>query len=303
MEEKALIFDIQKFSVHDGPGIRTIVFVKGCPMHCKWCANPESQMFHPELMMYPDRCIGCGKCIEACESGCFAAGEDGSVDFNRSKCTACGKCTEECYAKARTISGEYMSLDEIKEEADKDIAFYRNSGGGITFSGGEAMWNPDLVAELAKYYKDQSISTAIETCGCAPWENFEQVAPYLDLVMYDLKIMDDEKHIEYTGMSNKEILSNLEKICRMVKTIIRIPIIPTVNDSKEDIDAFGEFVSTLKDYIDTIHILPYHNYGLGKYKALGKEYELEDIEAPSDEHMEEIKKQLEDYGFSVNIGG
>ncbi|MDO4556372.1 MAG: glycyl-radical enzyme activating protein [Lachnospiraceae bacterium] len=303
MKKGALIFDVQKFSIHDGPGIRTIVFFKGCPMHCEWCANPESQVYCPELLVYPDKCISCGKCVEVCESGCYISGEDGTVVFDRTNCTSCGKCAEKCYAKAHILSGEYMTVDEIKEEVDKDIVFYKNSGGGITFSGGEALCMPEVVAELAKYYQEQDVNTAIETCGFAPWESFEQVLPYLDLVMFDLKIMDDEKHIKYTGESNKQILENLRNVCALVNTVIRIPIIPTINNSKEDIDAFGEFVSTLKDHVHMIHILPYHSYGLGKYKALGREYTLSDIEAPSDEQMEEIKQQLEGYGFTVQIGG
>lgn len=304
MEKKALVFDIQKFSVHDGPGIRTIIFLKGCPLRCEWCANPESQEFHQELLVYSDKCIGCGKCAEVCESGCYVKQENGGIAFDRSKCTDCCKCTEKCYAGSHCQAGSYMSVDEIKEEVDKDIVFYKNSGGGVTFSGGEAMCFPDVVAELSKYYKEEKhVSTAIETCGCVPWENYEKVIPYLDLVMYDLKIMNDQKHIRYTGGSNKEILENIQKICKLVDTVIRIPIIPGINDQPEDIKAFGEFASTMKDNISTIHVLPYHNYGLGKYDALGRKYQLEDVEVPSDEHMEDIKKQLEGYGFTVNIGG
>ena len=303
MNDKALVFDIQKFSVHDGPGIRTIVFMKGCPLHCEWCANPESQSFKPQLMLYPDKCVGCGKCAKICEAGCFIETENGEMGFDRSKCINCCKCTDGCYAGARSRSGDRMSLDEIKKEVDKDLVFYRNSGGGITFSGGEAMCFPETVRELAKYYKEeQQVSTAIETCGCVSWENYEMVAPYLDLVMYDLKCMNDGRHIRYTGGSNKQILENLAKISKLVDTVVRIPIIPSVNDTKEDIDAFGAFVKELGT-IHTIHILPYHNFGLSKYEALGRNYQLKDLEAPSDEHMQEIKEQLEGYGFEVNIGG
>lgn len=302
MDKKVLVFDIQKFSVHDGPGIRTIVFFKGCPLHCQWCANPESQGFAPELLVYPDKCIGCGKCVDVCEAGCFAVkGEE--IIFDRSKCIQCCRCAEVCYAESRRQSGKFMTLDEIKEEVDKDMVFYKNSGGGITFSGGEAMCFPEAVKELAKYYKKQGVSTAIETCGYASWENYQAVLPYLDLVMFDLKILDDEKHKQYTGGSNARILENVKKISKNVKTVIRIPIVPTVNDAKGDIDAFGAFISGLKPEISTIHILPYHNFGLNKYYALGKDYPLDVIKAPSDEHMNEIKAQLEDYGFTVVIGG
>ena len=229
--------------------------------------------------------------------------ENGEIRFDRDKCVNCCKCAEVCYAEARHQSGDWMSLDEIKEAVDKDIVFYRNSGGGITFSGGEAMCFPEVVRDLAKYYKEeQQVSTAIETCGYVAWENYEQVIPYLDLVMYDLKCMNDERHMRYTGGSNKRILENLEKISKSVDTIVRIPIIPSVNDSEEDIDAFGTYIRDLGT-IRTIHILAYHNYGMGKYEALGRNYQLKDLEAPSDEHMQEIKEQLEGYGFEVNIGG
>jgi len=223
--------------------------------------------------------------------------------FDRSKCTQCCKCAETCYAGARRKAGKLMTLEEIKKEVDKDMVFYKNSGGGITFSGGEAMCFPGAVRELAKYYKEKGVSTAIETCGYVPWQNFEEVLPFMDLVMYDLKVMDDEKHIRYTGGSNSEILNNLKKISKEVNTVVRIPIIPTINDSKDDIDSFGQFLVQMKDDIKVIHLLPYHNLGINKYNALGKKYELEDLKAPTDEHMQAIKTQLEEYGFTVNIGG
>ncbi len=303
MDSKVLVFDIQKFSVHDGPGIRTIVFFKGCPLRCKWCSNPESQNFESELMIYPDKCVGCCRCAEVCEAGCFIKGDKGGISYDRNKCINCGKCAEICYAEARRMSGKLMSIEEIKNEVDKDLVFYRNSGGGITFSGGEAMCFPETVRELAKYYKEvQGISTAIETCGCVAWESYEKVLPYMDLIMFDLKCIDDEKHIKYTGGSNKQILQNVRRIAKLADTVIRIPIIPTLNDSREDIDAFGKFIKELET-VNVIHILPYHDLGLSKYAALGRNYMLKDIKTPSDEHMQNIKKQFERYGFEVNIGG
>ncbi|NLG03551.1 MAG: glycyl-radical enzyme activating protein [Clostridia bacterium] len=298
----AIVFDIQKFSVNDGPGIRTIVFLKGCPLHCQWCANPESNAFKPELMIYPHKCIGCGKCAETCESGCFEM-QGGNHIYNRSDCINCGKCTEKCYAEARRMSGKEMTAKEIIEEVDKDELFYENSGGGITFSGGEPLCYPDLVAEVLSYYKNKGISTAIETCGYVPWEDFEKVSSHLNLVMFDIKILDDEKHRKYTGVSNKEIHVNFMKISQLVTTVVRIPIIPTINDSEQDIKAFGEFVSRVRNKVKKIHILPYHKLGLNKYQALGREYSLQNLKMPSDDHMEEIKEQLESYGFYVCIGG
>lgn len=301
--ERPLIFDIQKFSVHDGPGIRTVVFFKGCPLRCRWCANPESHKYTQDLMFYPDKCIGCGVCIDACPNGCIGVNDKKEMFFDREKCTECCACTKECYAGARRVSGDDMSLDEIKKEVDKDMVFYNTSGGGITFSGGEAMCFPDTVRELAEYYKGQGVTTALETCGYVPWENYEKVIQYLDLVMFDLKCMDDEKHREYTGGSNQLILENLKKIYKRVRTVVRIPIIPGVNDSEKDIKDFGEFISSMKDGIDTVHILPYHDLGLSKYNALGKKYLMEDVKAPDDEEMDRIKRQLEGFGFNVVIGG
>lgn len=302
MDNKVMVFDIQKFSVHDGPGIRTIVFFKGCPLRCRWCANPESQSFEPELLIYPDKCVGCGRCAEVCREGCFSQ-KDGTVVFDRSRCVSCGRCAEVCYPESRSLAGELMSLEDIKKEVDKDIPFYRNSGGGVTFSGGEPMCHPDAVEELARYYKEeQGVSVAVETCGYVPWENYQRTVKYLDLALFDLKCIDDEKHIKYTGGSNRQILDNISKISKLVKTVARIPIIPSVNDSPEDIDAFRGFIKELGT-IDTVHILPYHNYGMNKYAALGRDYLLRELEAPSDEHMDDIKKQLEGYGFEVNIGG
>lgn len=298
-----LIFDIQKFSVHDGPGIRTIVFFKGCPLRCQWCANPESHEFEPQLLLYPTKCIGCGKCVTVCEFGCFSLNDNKEVVFNRTKCIQCCKCSKTCYAESRRQSGKAMTIEEIIKEVDKDMVFYKNSGGGITFSGGEAMCFPEVVYELAKYYKDKGVSTAIETCGCVDWENYEKVLTYMDLVMFDLKIIDNEKHIIYTGGSNKQILENMKMISKIVNTIVRIPIIPTINDSKKEIDDFGKFISEMKGNINTIHILPYHNLGINKYHSLGKKYLLEDLEVPSEEHMDEIKAHLEGYGFNVIIGG
>jgi len=297
-----LVFDIQRFSLHDGPGIRTIVFFKGCPLRCQWCANPESQEFEPELLIYPNKCIGCGNCVTACEFGCFNKNNN-QVMFDRIKCVQCCRCTEVCYAEARRQSGKRMTVEDIIKEVDKDEVFYRNSGGGITFSGGEPMCFPETVYELAKYYKVKGISTAVETCGYVEWESYEKVLPYMDLVMFDLKIIDNKKHIKYTGVSNKIILDNILKVSSKVNTVVRIPIIPIINDSKEDIDDFGMFISKMKDNIDTIHILPYHDLGISKYHALGRKYMLEHLKTPSDEHIEGIKAQLATYGFRVIIGG
>lgn len=294
------VFDIQKFSVHDGPGIRTIIFLKGCPMKCQWCANPESQLSVPEVMTHPEKCIGCGKCGEVCESPFDLYGTEIRENTN---CRNCGACAEMCYSGARKLTGKIMTAEEVIKEADKDMIFYKQSGGGITFSGGEAMLYPDFVAEVTAHYKKNGISTAVETCGDVPWKNFEKVLPDLDLVLFDLKIMDPKQHEKYTGRTNERILCNLKQTAEQIETIVRMPIIPTINDDEENIEAVGEFLKSLDGKVKKIHILPYHNYGMSKYKGLGREYSLSDIKAPDSEHMEQIKAKLLKYGVEVVIGG
>ena len=300
--KKAVVFDIQKFSVHDGPGIRTIVFFKGCPLHCQWCANPESQRFEPDLLFFPSKCIGCGNCAFVCQKNCIVRHEN-RLDFDRENCNSCLKCTTVCHAKARVRSGREMTLEEMIAEVDKDLVFYNMSGGGITFSGGEAMCFPEIIADIAKYYKEKKISTAVETCGYVPWENFEKVLPYMDVLLFDLKLIDNGLHETYIGGANELILDNLKRACKLVDTNIRIPIIPTINDTDEAIEKIGAFLTTMKEHIALVNLLPYHDFGIGKYAALGRSYLLKDIKAPSDCHMKEIKKQLERYDLNVKIGG
>lgn len=294
------VFDIQKFSVHDGPGIRTIIFLKGCPMKCKWCANPESQSSGIEVMAHPDKCIGCKKCMEVCKNPFDLYGIEVREETN---CINCGACAEVCYAGARKLTGKRMSVKEVITETDKDMIFYKQSGGGITFSGGEAMLYPEFVSEIAGYYKSLGISTAIETCGDVPWDNFEKVIPTLDLVLFDLKLMDSKLHEKYTGRPNERILDNLKHTAEKIETIVRMPIIPTINDCAENIEAVGNFLKLLNGKVKKIHILPYHNYGMSKYKSLGKRYQLEDLKAPDSAHMECIKNKLAKYELDVVIGG
>lgn len=294
------VFDIQKFSVHDGPGIRTIIFLKGCPMKCQWCANPESQRSGPEVMAHPDKCIGCGKCSEVCESPFDLRGNQLREASN---CKNCGACAKVCYAGARTLTGRKMTVQEVIAEADKDMIFYKQSGGGVTFSGGEAMLYPEFVSQVTAHYKEMGISTAVETCGDVPWGNFETVIPNLELVLFDLKLMDSRLHEKYTGRPNERILENLWRTAKQVETIVRMPIIPTINDDDENIKAVGTFLESLKGKVKKIHILPYHNYGMSKYQGLGREYTLKDLQAPDSTHMERIQNKLRKHGVEVVIGG
>ena len=302
VETKAVITNIQKFSVHDGPGIRSTLFLKGCPLRCPWCANPENIAPLPQLMFYPTKCIHCGLCIKRCPQGAVFE-EGGALKLHKDRCTNCGACAAICASRARMIKGEWMTAQEVRREIDQDLAFYRNSSGGVTFSGGEPMLHPDFIVEIASAYKRMGLNSAVETCGYVPWSTFEQVLPWVDLFLYDLKFMSNRKHLIYCGSGNDLILSNLSRLCGQARVIVRIPIIPGINDTPEDLRLAGEFLANLKDRIEAVHCLPYHNMGISKYEALHMEYYLPDVELPKPESMNQIKAFLEQYGLRVQIGG
>lgn len=299
MKTSAVITNIQKFSVHDGPGIRSIVFFKGCPLACQWCANPENINFNPELMCYESKCIACASCVKACPENAINA----HLAFNREKCVNCGTCAKVCGSQARILKGKTFSNEEIREKVDKDYAFYKNSGGGITFSGGEPLLHPQFILDIAKNYRDRGLNSAIETCGYVPWKNFQMVEPWIDLFLYDLKFIDAQKHERYCKKGNKLILDNLRRLCKNSQVVVRMPIIPGINDTESDLDLAGAFLSEIKSEISGIHCLPYHNLGASKYDALGIEYKLSDVEMPKNEHMETVKRKLEQYDLDVQIGG
>jgi len=296
------IFNIMKYSIHDGPGIRTTVFFKGCPLNCQWCHNPEGQGIGQELMYRPDRCIGCGRCVENCPSGAITSSE-GKVAYNRSQCQACGDCCNTCHAGVRELVAKTMTVDEVMAEIEKDLIFYDESGGGVTFSGGEALMQSDFLLELLKKCRKKEIHTAIETCGFVKFESLQKISDFVNLFLYDLKLMNSKKHQDVTGVSNNLILENL---CWLAENhpqvIVRIAIIPGINDDEENLQKIGEFVSSLKRSPE-IHCLPYHSAGVDKYQRLGLEYSLPDVQSPDDEHMEEIARSLERFGLKVKIGG
>ena len=271
---KATIFNIERNSYVDGPGIRTTVFFKGCNLRCAWCHNPESQSAKPQMMFYKNKCTGCGKCKEKCPN-------------NLELCELCGKCTLYCPHDAREICGKEYTVDEVMREILKDKAFYDNSGGGVTFSGGESMLQIDFLEELLKACKQNGIHTAIDTAGYVPYESFERVLPYTDLFLYDVKCYDSDKHIKYTGVSNEQILSNLEKLLKTgISVWVRIPIIPTVNDTEEEMLAIKSFLYSCRAP-KKIELLPYHSMGENKYAALGKATQAFSI--PSEEKMMQLK--------------
>ncbi len=297
---KGWIFDIQRYSINDGPGIRTTVFFKGCPLHCLWCDNPESQSRFPQLFFFDALCVQCYRCVPVCPNKAISVGPDGSVLTDRSLCRGCGACTEACLANARVISGKLMTVDEVMEVVMKDSLFYRNSGGGMTASGGEATAQPEFLIELLKRCRENGIHTALDTTGYVPWETFQRILEYTDLVLYDIKHMDPAAHRKLTGVDNALILENARRIARMGKAMwIRFPLIPGCNDDETNLRATGAFVRDLG--LRQIDILPYHRLGTGKYHRLGREYPLPQARSYHEDEIEKIKGSLEALGLGVRV--
>lgn len=298
-----LVFDIKRFSIHDGPGIRTTVFLKGCPLHCPWCHNPESQDLKPDVMLRPSRCIGCQACIEVCPEHAISTDKSGTVITDRTLCVRCGTCTETCYAEARQRIGEELTVAEVMKIIESDLDFYEESGGGATLSGGEPLLQKDFVSDLLAQCKKREIHTAIDTSGAVAWKVFDRVRADTDLFLYDLKLMDDRLHREVTGVGNRRILENLQKLSALGHEInLRFAVIPGINDSDENIQKIGEFAAGLPRR-HTISILPYHAAAADKYKRLELSYTLGDTNPPGDDRMAEIADILEGYGLEVKTGG
>lgn len=272
---KATIFDIERNSFVDGPGIRTTVFFKGCNLKCKWCHNPESQAPEKEMMLYKDKCIGCGKCREVCPN-------------HLKKCDFCGKCELFCATDARKICGKEYTVDEVLSEILKDKSFYETSDGGATFSGGECMLQIDFLCELLKKCKENGIHTAVDTAGNVPWKYFEFIIPYTDMFLFDVKCISENLHIAGTGVSNRLIIENLTTLSSVFKgsIFIRIPVIGSFNDTKEEMNKIKEFLKNIN--CDKIELLPYHNMGNNKYTALNRV--LPDYIVPDENKMAEFQK-------------
>jgi len=299
--KKALIFNIQKFSVHDGPGIRTTIFFKGCPLTCQWCHNPESQSYQKEILIDSDRCSLCGRCEEHCSQQAIHK-INGKVLYDKSKCNYCGSCMDYCYNNVREIAGQEYTVPELMIEIQKDKVFYEQSGGGVTLSGGEVMTQIDFVHELVQSCKAQGISVVIDTCGYAPRENFLRILREVDLFLYDIKIMESNKHQQYMGKDNSLILENLRLLSRNGAVIqLRLPLIEGINTNDEHIQMIINFISDLS--IHSINLLPYHHMGKDKYKKLQLEYPLEEFSRPSEERLREIQTMFIQENYQVKIGG
>ncbi|GKH31885.1 indoleacetate decarboxylase activase [Muricomes sp. OA1] len=308
-EMKALVFDIQSFSTHDGPGIRTNIFFKGCPLTCLWCANPEGQKAVPQLFYTKMKCAGCMFCAKVCPHDAVTAYETpeeiekyGFVRHDREKCDKCKThdCVGMCLQNALEITGKWMTVDDIMEKVHRDASYYAGKG-GVTLSGGDPLIYPEFVTELLRRCKNEGINTALESELCVPCRNLELVMPYIDLYLTDIKIIDEQKHIEMTGASNKQILENLRFIGHTCpeKACLRYPIIPGCTDSEDNVHAIGKFCRD--NGFSRVNILPYHKLGSSKHERLGSTYLLPDVQAPGDEEMRCIADILETYAITCII--
>ena len=289
MNPTGMVFDIQRCCVHDGPGIRTTVFLKGCNLRCFWCHNPESWRAGQDLLFYPQKCIGCGKCFDSCPLGCHALNDGGAHFIDRERCTICGACVKKCYPGALILSGKERGVEDVMKSVRADAAFYRNSGGGMTVSGGEPLLQPEFTLALLTAAKEEGIHTALDTAGHVEFAAFERVIPQVDLLLFDCKCMDSAMHRQVTGVGNERILENLRRLGQGSTPVwVRVPVIPGVNDTEANMLALRAFLADLPA-VKRVELLAYHNLGAGKHGNLGGEYAYKEIKAPPKERLEEME--------------
>lgn len=300
MSATGRVFLIERFAVHDGPGIRVAVFLKGCPLRCWWCHSPESQRVEPELMFKADRCLGCGSCVDACRQQAIAVVRGISVT-RPERCTATGDCAAICPTGAREIVGREIRLPALMAGIEKDRVFIERSGGGVTFSGGEPVMQSRFLADALAACRAAGLHTAIETSGYAPWRAMS-VALRADLVLFDLKAIDDNVHRQVTGVSNRQILSNFRRLAREHPAVRpRLPLIPTINDDAVSLGAVGALVAEAG--IHDVDLLPYHTAGLAKYERLGRPCKLQGLAPPTSRELTFARTRLEQCGLTVHLGG
>lgn len=297
-----IIFDLKRYSINDGPGIRTAVFLKGCPLRCQWCHNPEGQSFLPELMVRTQRCLEeCSECLVTCGPGALSK-SGGIAVVDRTRCDSCAACAEVCPTRALEMVGRRISAPALIEELEKDRVFYEESGGGVTFSGGEPLAQPEFLAEALTLCRKRELHTTIDTCGYVQREAFDRVADLADLFLFDLKVIDEARHREFTGQSNRLIQQNLRRLAGKAKKItVRLPLVPGVNDDAGNIRQTADFIRSAGG-ISEISLLPYHRMGKEKYRGLHKASPGESFAPPSAETLKRIKTELESQGFKVHLG-
>ncbi len=296
MEVKGIVFNIQKFSIHDGPGVRTNVFLKGCPLRCKWCSNPESQSYKPQVLYHSSECVHCKKCVVSCPEHAVSMDGDGKIHIDFARCAGCMTCVRGCPKRALTIEGETKTVDEVLEICMQDVDFYEESGGGVTISGGEGMMQPDFVEALIRRLKEKGVHTAIETTGCVAPEIFQRLAPQFDLLLFDVKHWDSAKHKEGTGVGNGLILQNLRWGREQGLNILpRIPVIPGFNGELSDAEGIAGLLGGIG--LTRAQLLPFHQMGERKYEFLNRGYELTGLEALHPEDLTDYQQVFRDKGI------
>ncbi len=296
------IFRIQRFSIHDGYGIRTTVFFKGCPLRCVWCHNPESQKFDIEIGYKAEKCLGCYTCLNACSRQAIGRGNETLVQIDREICDGCGECVRVCRGGALEIYGMDVSVEDVMKVIEKDTVFYKNSGGGATFSGGEPYFQPEFLLSLLKSCRERGISTAVDTSGYADWRVIESTLPFTDLFLYDVKDYRSDRHRVMCGAGNELIVSNLRNLIDLgAEVIVRIPVIPGYNFEEGDFDGYARLLT--KAGVERVDILPYHSLARDKYRWLGREYRLPEMSEKARDLSTNFAQFLENMGFKVTVGG
>lgn len=289
--EKGLIYNIQRFSLYDGPGIRTVIFFKGCNLRCLWCHNPESISRKRQLMFSPHNCIGCGECFKICRKDAHCLDDRGIHRIDREQCINCFDCVDTCYAEALEIVGQEVKTEYLKNAILTDLPYYKKSNGGVTFSGGECMLQIDFLKKILAFCKEQSIHTAVDTAGNIPWDSFEKILDVADLYLYDIKAADSDVHKRLTGVGNSLILQNLKRLSNLNKRIhIRVPYIPDANDKQ--MEKIADIIKDLN--VECAHILPYHKLGISKHKSLDSNIETKDFDTPSKEEIDSVLELFRD---------
>ena len=305
IERKAFIFNKQKYNMYDGPGVRTLVFFKGCPLRCKWCSNPEGLERKYQIMFKPTTCVSCGSCVPVCPQKIHSISSSGEHIIDRSiDCIGCGQCVEACVPDALKVAGEQVPISELLEYVEQDRAFYDQSGGGVTLGGGEVTAQPEAAINLLQACKQEGLHTAIETCGYTKKETILRFAEYVDLFLFDLKHIDPDRHFELTGVRNEMILENLEELIMKRNHVkVRMPMLKGINDSEAEIRGVIEFLKPFREFknFEGIDLLPYHKLGVNKYVQLGMDYPIKGDPSLDDADLDRIEGWIREYDFPVSV--